>query len=113
MIEDTPLAFNGRTGWTARVTASAQADTGLAQEGDDRAVYSPTLAGRFIYLWGNQGTCILIESGKTFKQVVRNHLESLARGWPPHQEATTTEQVLKGQPMYYRAEHTLYGIGPR
>jgi len=77
------------------------------------AAASPTLAGRYIYIWGNQGTCITIEPGRTFTQVARNHLENFARGWPPHQEATTTEPVFEGQRMYYRGEYTLYCIGPK
>ncbi|MFB3890758.1 MAG: hypothetical protein ACE15C_01915 [Phycisphaerae bacterium] len=40
------------------------------------ATASPTLAGKPVYLWGNQGTCIAIEPGRMFKQVARNRLES-------------------------------------
>jgi len=77
------------------------------------AAASPTLAGRYIYIWGNQGTCIILEPGRTFKPVARNRIENYARGWPPHQEATTAEPVFEGQRMYYRGEHMLYCIGPR
>jgi hypothetical protein len=78
------------------------------------ATSSPTLAGKYIYFWGNQGTCLVIEPGRTFKQVARNRLENFdPTWWPAHQEATTTEPIFEGDRMYYRAEHTLFCIGPK
>ena len=74
---------------------------------------SPTLAGKYIYLWGNQGTCIVIEPGRAYKQVARNRIEKFLPAWPAHQEATTVEPIFEGDRMYYRAEGTLYCIGPR
>jgi outer membrane protein assembly factor BamB len=74
---------------------------------------SPTLAGKYIYIWGNQGTCIVIEPGRTFKQVAKNRIESFAPAGPPHQEATSTEPIFEGDRMYYRGEYTLYCIGAR
>ena len=74
---------------------------------------SPTLAGKYIYIWGNQGTCLVLEPGRTYKQVARNHLEGPICGWPVHQEATTTEPIFEGKRMYYRGEYTLYCIGPK
>jgi len=72
---------------------------------------SPTLAGKHIYIWGNQGTCIVMEPGRTYKQVARNRLERFSPNWPAHQEATTVEPVFEGKRMYYRSETTLYCIG--
>jgi hypothetical protein len=74
---------------------------------------SPTLAGKYIYLWGNQGTCIVIEPGRAYKQVARNRLEKFLTAWPAHQEGTTVEPIFEGDRMYYRAEGTLYCIGPK
>ena len=74
---------------------------------------SPTLAGKYIYIWGNQGTCLVMEPGRVFKQVARNRIENFPATWPPHQEATTTEPVFEGKRMYYRGEFTLYCIGPK
>ena len=74
---------------------------------------SPTLGGKYVYLWGNQGTCLVIEPGRTYKQVARNRLENFSPGWPPHQEATMTDPVFEGERMYFRGEYTLYCIGPK
>jgi outer membrane protein assembly factor BamB len=74
---------------------------------------SPTLAGKYIYIWGNQGTCVVLKPGRTFEQVARNRLESFSADWPPHQEATMTNPVFEGDRMYYRGEYTLYCVGPK
>ena len=76
---------------------------------------SPTLAGKRIYIFGNQGTCVVLEPGRTFKQVARLRLENMVlRDYASRrQEATTTEPVFEGDRMYYRAEHTLYCVGPK
>ena len=74
---------------------------------------SPTLAGKYIYLFGNQGTCLVIEPGRTFKQVAKNRIEHVL--WPNHwrerQEITITCPVFDGSRMYYRAQENLYCIG--
>ena len=72
---------------------------------------SPTLAGKYIYIWGNQGGCVVLEPGRTFKQVAKNRLENFIPGWKAHQEATNTEPVFEGKRMYFRGEYTLYCIG--
>ena len=76
---------------------------------------SPTLAGKYIFIWGNQGTCVVLEPGRTFKQVARMRLESRLPGYPfpGRQAATMSNPVFEGERMYYRAEYTLYCIGPR
>jgi outer membrane protein assembly factor BamB len=79
------------------------------------ATASPTLGGKYIYIWGNQGTCLVIQPGRTYKQIARNRLENQV--WPDHpgrrQEATTTEPIFEGDRMYYRGEYTLYCIGAK
>jgi len=72
---------------------------------------SPTLAGKFIYIFGNQGTTLILEPGKTFKQVAKLRLENVAGIRNVHQEATMTNPVFEGTRMYYHAEATLYCIG--
>jgi hypothetical protein len=74
---------------------------------------SPTLAGKYIYIWGNQGTCVVLEPGRVFKQVARNRVENLGYGGPPHQEVTMTDPVFEGDRMYYRGENTVYCIGAK
>jgi outer membrane protein assembly factor BamB len=75
---------------------------------------SPTLAGKHIYIWGNQGTCLVLEPGRTFKQVARNRLENgSTTNYRPRQEATMTNPIFEGERMYYRAECAVYCIGPK
>ncbi|HUW58835.1 MAG TPA: PQQ-binding-like beta-propeller repeat protein [Planctomycetota bacterium] len=85
---------------------------------------SPTLGGRHIYLWGVNGTTIVIEPGRTFKQVAKNHIESAVEGdlftWQAHYtenhyypECTVSSPVFDGKRIYYRAEEYLYCIGEK
>ena len=71
---------------------------------------SPTLGGKDIYIWGNQGSCVILEPGRTFKPVAKRQLLN-PDAWK--QEATTTDPVFEGNRMYYRGENTLYCIGPK
>jgi len=72
---------------------------------------SPTLAGKYIYVFGNQGTTLILEPGRTFKQVAKLRLENVAGGRAVHQEATMTNPVFEERRMYYHSEATLYCIG--
>lgn len=73
---------------------------------------SPTLAGKYIYIWDNQGSTVIIEPGRQFKQVGRNRLENLwFRYGPERNECTTSNPVFSGNRMYYRGEVNLYCIG--
>ena len=72
---------------------------------------SPTLAGKYIYIFGNQGTTLILEPGRTFKQVAKLRLENVAGVRALHQEATMTNPVFEGRRMYYHAEATLYCVG--
>ncbi len=73
---------------------------------------SPTLAGKYIYIFGNQGTCLVIESGRTYKQVAKNRVEFIygAREWWARQEITMSCPVFEGRRMYFRADANLYCI---
>ncbi|MEI7904453.1 MAG: PQQ-binding-like beta-propeller repeat protein, partial [Candidatus Firestonebacteria bacterium] len=74
---------------------------------------SPTLAGKYIYLWDNQGTTVVIEPGRTFKQVARNRIEQLyyAYGTPKNNENTASNPVFDGKLLFYRGQTNLYCIG--
>ena len=72
---------------------------------------SVTLAGKHIYVWGNQGTCVIFEPGRTFKQLAKNRIDNYIPGWQAHQEATMTDPVFEGIRMYFRGEYVLYCIG--
>jgi outer membrane protein assembly factor BamB len=78
---------------------------------------SPTLAGKYIYFFGNQGAVLIIEPGHTYKQVARLRLESQPENQPPynfqHQDVTMTEPVFEGDRMYYHSENALFCIGPK
>jgi outer membrane protein assembly factor BamB len=73
---------------------------------------SPTLGGKFIYLFGNSGACVVLEPGRTFKQVAKNKLENqvLAGHWAERQERTVANPVFDGDRLYIRGEGNLYAI---
>ena len=72
---------------------------------------SPTLAGKYIYIWDDQGSTIVIESGRTFKQVARNRIEqNWYRYGPERNECTISNPVFSGKQMFYRGEVNLYCI---
>jgi len=74
---------------------------------------SPTLAGKQIYVFGNQGTCVVLEPGRTYKQVARNRLARISRPaqGAEHQEITMTCPLFEEKHLYLRAEDYLYCIG--
>jgi outer membrane protein assembly factor BamB len=74
---------------------------------------SPTLAGKHIYLWDNQGTTLVIEPGREFKQLARNRIERVHFHYGPERnEGTMSSPVFSGKRLYYRGEDRLYCIGP-
>jgi outer membrane protein assembly factor BamB len=72
---------------------------------------SPTLAGKYIYLMDNQGTTLVIEPGKEYKEVVRNVIEESKDGKEQVQNVSTP--VFEGSKMYYRTPGYLYCIGTK
>lgn len=75
---------------------------------------SPTLIGKHIVLQDNQGIALVIEPGRTFKQLGKNYLGTqLDRWWPiPAQETTGyAPPVPDGERLYIRGERYLYCIG--
>jgi len=73
---------------------------------------SPTLAGKYIYLTGNNNTVLVIEPGRVFKQVAKNRIERpyLEWGWSNRQERTVACPIFDGKRLYLRAESGLYAI---
>ena len=74
---------------------------------------SPTLAGNYIYLMDNQGTTIVIERGRRYKEVAKNLLEDFSRDGGKSQTQTLSTPIFDGVRMYYRANNYLYCIGDR
>ena len=76
---------------------------------------SPTLVGKHVMLFDNQGTCFVLEPGREFKLVATNRIETqLARDWPiPAQETLAyAPPICAGSKMYLRGERYLYCISP-
>ena len=69
---------------------------------------SPTLAGKYIYLVDNQGTTVVIEPGKQYKEVAANVLEESVDGKEQTQNLATP--VFEGSRLYYRSPCSLYCI---
>jgi hypothetical protein len=78
---------------------------------------SITLAGNYIYVFGNAGTCLVLEPGRAYKEIARNRIENgLVRspGYSyEHQETLASCPVFEGKRMYLAAESTLYCIGEK
>jgi outer membrane protein assembly factor BamB len=77
---------------------------------------SPTLIGNRIVIQDNQGTSLVLEPGRTFRQVGKNRLGTLLdRWWPvPAQETVGySPPVPDGNRLYIRGERYLYCIGEK
>lgn len=61
---------------------------------------SIVVAGKNVYVAGDQGKCVILEPGKEFKEVARNQLEP-----------TKATAVFEGTRMYVRGRTALYCIG--
>jgi len=78
---------------------------------------SPTLGGKYIFIFGNQGAVVVIEPGRAFKQVAKLRLESFPENQAPwsfqHQDVTMTEPVFEGERIYYRSENAMFCLGSK
>jgi hypothetical protein len=77
---------------------------------------SPTLIGKHIVIQDNQGTALVLEPGRRFKQVGKNRIGTqLDRWWPvPAQETVSyAPPIPDGNRLYIRGERYLYCIGER
>ncbi|MDB5390684.1 MAG: hypothetical protein JWM11_6330, partial [Planctomycetaceae bacterium] len=75
---------------------------------------SATLIGAHIVVFDNQGSTVVFEPGRKFKEIARNRIETqLARPWPiPGQETLAyAPPIADGDCLYLRGERYLYCIG--
>jgi outer membrane protein assembly factor BamB len=74
---------------------------------------SPVLAGKYLYFLGNSGGAVVIEPGRTFKQVAKNKIENTVQvgHWSERQERFVANPVPDGKRLYIRGEANLYAIG--
>ncbi len=85
-------------------------------EGAARGVgASPILAGGHIYILGNSGTMLVIDPGRTFRQIAKNKIENtvMVGHWSERQERSMANPVADGNRLYLRGEDGFYAIGPR
>ena len=83
-------------------------------EGAARGVgASLALAGRRIYVVGNNGATIVFEPGRTYKQVAKNKIESIVAvgHWAERQERFMANPVPDGKRLYLRGEGGLWALG--
>lgn len=76
---------------------------------------SLVLGGKYVFAFDNQGNCIVIEPGRTFKQVARNSIATRVwRNW-----VLDPDEIFQAAPifdegrMYLRGETALYCIGTK
>ena len=72
---------------------------------------SPTLAGKYIYVMDNQGTTLVIQPGREYREVARNFLAESANG--KEQAQFNSTPIFEGARMYYRTPGHLYCIGEK
>ncbi len=84
-------------------------------EGAARGVgASPILAGKHIYILGNSGATLVIDPGRTYRQLAKNKIESITMlgHWSERHERFVANPVADGNRLYIRGEDCLYAIGP-
>ncbi len=77
---------------------------------------SPTLVGENLVVMDNQGTALVLATGREFKVLARNRIETqLERAWPlPGQETLAyAPPVADRDCLYLRGERYLYCIGSK
>jgi outer membrane protein assembly factor BamB len=77
---------------------------------------SPTLLGKHIVIQDNQGTALVLQPGREFRQVAKNRIATqIDRYWPmPAQETVGySPPVADGNRIYLRGERYLYCIGEK
>ena len=85
-----------------------------ANEGAARGIgISPALGGKHLYLIGNNGAAVVLEPGRTFKQVAKNKIENVVSigHWGERQERFVSTPLFDGKRIYVRGEGHLYALG--
>ncbi len=81
---------------------------------------SPALAGQYIYIFGNMGSCLVLKPGREYQTVAKNRIESIVTGsavevpwqtlYGTQIEQTVSCPVFEGKSMFYRGMINLYCI---
>jgi len=82
---------------------------------------SPALGGKYVYVFGNGGTCVVFEPGRQYRQIAKNRVECFSIGttdlslssitrYSTQLEQTTSCPVFDGSRMYYRGLMNLYCV---
>jgi outer membrane protein assembly factor BamB len=77
---------------------------------------SPTLIGKQVIVQDNQGTALVLQPGREYREVRKNHIATqIDRYWPvPAQETIGySPPVADGNRLYLRGERYLYCIGEK
>ncbi|NRA39648.1 MAG: hypothetical protein HRU15_16015, partial [Planctomycetes bacterium] len=73
---------------------------------------SLTFADGRIYIFGNNGTCVIVQPGKTYKKIASNTmLKKFVYDWKERPEGWVSNPFFEGKRMYYRAQKHMYCIG--
>jgi outer membrane protein assembly factor BamB len=72
---------------------------------------SPTLAGKYIYVMDNQGTALVLQPGREYREVARNFLAESKDG--KEQAQFNSTPIFEGTRMYYRTPGHLCCIGEK
>jgi outer membrane protein assembly factor BamB len=76
---------------------------------------SPALGGHNLYFFGTNGTTVVLEPGRVFKQLAKNKIENvvMVNHWSERQERFLANPVFDGKRLYLRSEANLWAIGPK
>ena len=78
---------------------------------------SPTLGGRNIYVFDNQGVCLVLKPGPKYEVVARNVIATQPSrdrwGIPLREVLTNGSPVFDGECMYVRGQESVYCIGKK
>ncbi len=78
------------------------------------AYASPVLAGKYLYIFGMDGTTIVLKPGRTYEEVARNKIEDLvSRNYGVWPEGFASTPVAEGNYLYVRGDRHLYCIGEK
>jgi len=78
---------------------------------------SPALGGKNIYVFDNQGGCVVFEPSPAYKQVSVNHIDALmprthtGENW--QEMSTMSQPTFDGGRIYIRGEAFLYCVGEK
>jgi hypothetical protein len=77
------------------------------------AYASPVLAGTNIYIFGMNGTTVVVKPGRKYEEVARNKIEDilLPQHWSAKPESFASTPVADGDCLYVRGDKYLYCIG--